>query len=150
MRASLDEVRSIARRLRPDVLDDLGLPSAVNALCSEFIEATGISIIKNIAAPSHRASSDVELVCYRIAQESLTNAARHSGANKVWLDLHCSADLLTLRIADNGDGGVQAQGAGIKGMRERALLVNASLTITSPPGGGTEIRLAIPSTGRIS
>ena len=67
------------------------------------------------------------------------------GAGKVWLDLHASADQLTLRIADDGRGGVAIEGAGINGMRERALLVNATLTITSPPGEGTEVRLAVPS-----
>lgn len=148
VRASLDEVRGIARRLRPDALEDLGLHSALNALCSEFAQATGIAVVKHIASQSDRLKPDVELVCYRIAQESLTNVARHAGARKVWLDLHATADRLTLRIADDGKGGVVTEGAGINGMRERALLVNASLTITSPTGEGTEVRLAIPLGGR--
>jgi two-component system sensor histidine kinase UhpB len=70
--------------------------------------------------------------------------ARHSGASKVWLDLHSGATDVTLRIADDGRGGVDDEGAGINGMRERALLVNAELTITSPQDGGTEVRLVIP------
>jgi two-component system, NarL family, sensor histidine kinase UhpB len=148
VRASLDEVRSIARRLRPDALEDLGLHSALNALCSEFTQATGIAVVKHVAPQSDRLKSDVELVCYRIAQESLTNVARHAGAGKVWLDLHATADQATLRIADDGVGGVTAEGAGINGMRERALLVNADLTITSPDGEGTEVRLVIPARGR--
>ena len=148
VRASLDEVRGIARRLRPDALEDLGLHSALNALCSEFTQATGIAVIKHVAPQSDRLKPDVELVCYRIAQESLTNVARHAGAGKVWLDLHATADQVTLRIADDGVGGVTAEGAGINGMRERALLVNADLTITSPDGEGTEVRLVIPARGR--
>ena len=148
VRASLDEVRGIARRLRPDALEDLGLHSALNALCSEFTQATGIAIVKHVAPQSDRLKPDVELVCYRIAQESLTNVARHAGAGKVWLDLHATADQVTLRIADDGVGGVTAEGAGINGMRERALLVNADLTITSPDGDGTEVRLVIPARGR--
>jgi two-component system, NarL family, sensor histidine kinase UhpB len=144
VRAGLDEVRSIARRLRPDALEDLGLPSALHALCSEFTQASGIVVVKHIAPQSNRLGSDVELVCYRIAQESLTNIARHAGASKVWLDLHAAADQLCLRIADDGRGGVVAEGAGISGMRERALLVDADLTITSPIGEGTEVRLVIP------
>ncbi len=144
VRASLDEVRGIARRLRPDALEDLGLHSALNALCSEFAQATGIAVVKQIAPQSDRLKPDLELVCYRIAQESLTNVARHAGASKVWLDLHTTGDQLTLRIADDGRGGVVVEGAGINGMRERALLVNATLTITSPSGEGTEVRLAIP------
>ena len=132
VRAGLDEVRSIARRLRPDALEDLGLHSALNALCSEFSQATGIVVVKNIAPQANRLQPDVELVCYRIAQESLTNIARHAEASKVWLDLHSTTDQLLLRIADDGRGGVDTEGAGINGMRERALLVSAALTIASP------------------
>ncbi len=148
VRASLDEARDIARRLRPDTLDDLGLQSALTALCSEFARATGIAVTKHIALQSDRLTSEVELVCYRIAQESLTNIARHAGAGKVWLDLHTNAGELILRIADDGVGGVVTKGAGINGMHERALLVDAILTIASPPGEGTEVRLSIPSAGR--
>ncbi|PIB74878.1 sensor histidine kinase [Mycobacterium celatum] len=148
LRASLDEVRRIARQLRPDALEDLGLPSALHAVCNEFAQATGVEVVKHIASQADRLKPDIELVCYRIAQESLTNIARHSGAHKAWLDLHTTSEELTLRIADNGHGGVVSEGAGIRGMRERALLVNATLTITSPSNGGTEVRLVVPlSTG---
>jgi two-component system sensor histidine kinase UhpB len=146
VRASLDEVRSIARRLRPDALEDLGLRSALQALCNQFTQATGIDVVKQITAQADQLSPDVSLVCYRIAQESLTNIARHSEAQKVWLDLHINpAAEATLRIADNGKGGVSSQGAGITGMRERAMLVQATLTITSPSNEGTEVRLAVPA-----
>jgi two-component system sensor histidine kinase UhpB len=149
LRSSLDEVRRIARRLRPDALEDLGLPSALHALCNEFTQATGISVVKHIAPQPFRLKPDVELVCYRIAQESLTNIARHSGAHKAWLDFHAVADELTLRIADNGRGGVVSDGAGISGMRERSLLINGTLTITSPRNEGTEVKLVVPlTTGR--
>ena len=144
VRAGLDEVRSIAKRLRPEALEDLGLPSALSALSTEFADATGLRVVKHIVLAQDRLPSDVELVCYRVAQEALTNVARHASAGKVWLDMHSSDDSLTLRIADDGVGGVVQEGAGINGMRERALLVNATLTITSPPGEGTEVRLVIP------
>ncbi|MGD2225390.1 histidine kinase [Mycolicibacterium nivoides] len=151
VRAGLDEVRDIARRLRPDALEDLGLHRARNALCNDFAQASGIAVVKHIALQSDRLKPDVELVCYRIAQEGLTNVARHSGARKVWVDLHTGEGELTLRVADDGCGGIATEpmreGAGINGMRERALLVNAALTISSPPGGGTEVRLVIPLRG---
>ena len=147
VRAGLDEVRSIARRLRPDALEDLGLQSALSALCTEFTRAAGVSVVKNIELQSDRLPHDVELVCYRIAQESLTNIVRHADAGKVWLDLHTTSERLTLRIADDGKGGVLVEGAGITGMRERAVLVNADLTISSPKGEGTEVRLVIPLGG---
>ena len=95
VRASLDEVRSIARRLRPDALEDLGLHSALNALCSEFAQASGLSSSNTLRHSQIESAPDVELVCYRIAQESLTNVARHARASKVWLDLHVTADQLT-------------------------------------------------------
>jgi two-component system, NarL family, sensor histidine kinase UhpB len=148
VRAGLDEVRSIARRLRPDALEDLGLHSALAALCSDFTRATGIGVVKHIEPQTNRLDHDVELVCYRVAQESLTNIARHADAGKVWLDLHTGSDRLTLRIADDGKGGAIVEGAGVNGMRERALLVDADLTITSPKGEGTEVRLLIPLGGR--
>lgn len=144
VRASLDEVRGIARRLRPEALEDLGLHSALLALCSEFTSASGIDVIKRISSPPVRMHPDIELVCYRIAQEGLTNVARHSHAEKVWLELSVAGDQLTLRVADDGDGGVTAEGAGISGMRERAMLVAGTLRITTPPGGGTEVRLDVP------
>ncbi|MGV0624736.1 HAMP domain-containing sensor histidine kinase [Mycolicibacter minnesotensis] len=146
VRASLDEVRSIARRLRPDALEDLGLQSALHALCNQFTQATGVDVIKDIAPTAERLTPEVELVCYRIVQESLTNIARHSGAQKAWLDVHVNAaGALTLRIADDGKGGMSSEGAGTTGMRERALLVHATLTITSMPNEGTEIRLVVPA-----
>lgn len=148
VRAGLDEVRSIARRLRPEALEDLGLQSALNALCKDFTQAAGIPVVKHIELQTDRLDPDVELVCYRVAQESLTNIARHAGATKVWLDLHATTDRLTLRIADDGSGGVVAEGAGINGMRERAVLVNAHLRIASPQGEGTEVRLVIPQRRR--
>ena len=142
VRGCLDEMRGIARRLRPDVLNDLGLHSALSALCSEFTTASGIDVVRHVTA--ERLDPEMDLVCYRIAQEALTNIARHAGAGKVWLDLHTSADSITLRIIDDGTGGITAYGAGIRGMRERALLVGGTLTVTSPPSGGTEVVLAIP------
>ncbi|CAJ1494580.1 histidine kinase [[Mycobacterium] kokjensenii] len=146
VRASLDEVRSIARRLRPDALEDLGLQSALQALCNQFTQVSDIDVVKDIAPQAERLTPDVELVCYRIVQESLTNIARHSGAQKVWLDLHINAaGELTLRIADNGRGGMSVEGAGMTGMRERALLVHGTLTVTSEPNEGTEVRLVVPA-----
>ncbi|NEW45830.1 sensor histidine kinase [Nocardia cyriacigeorgica] len=144
VRSCLDEVRGIARRLRPDVLDDLGLSSALAALCSEFASTAGITVTRDVDRNLPRLAPDVELVCYRIAQESLTNIARHAEAGRVELSLRIHGSSLVLRVRDDGRGGVDDEGAGIRGMRERALLVDADLTIESPLGRGTEICLTIP------
>lgn len=144
VRGCLDEVRNIARRLRPDVLDDLGLASALAALCGEFANTAGITVARKVDRDLPRLAEEVELVCYRIAQESLTNIARHAEATAVRLSLSVRSDNLVLRVRDNGRGGVVEDGAGIRGMRERALLVNATLTIDSAPGHGTEVCVRIP------
>ncbi|GIH22077.1 sensor histidine kinase [Acrocarpospora phusangensis] len=144
VRASLDEVRQVARRLRPGVLEDLGLHSAMSALSSDFSQASGIAVTRRVDSELPALGADAELVLYRIAQESLTNVARHAQAKRVELSLTADSGEVTLRIRDDGRGGVRQDGAGIRGMRERALLVRARLTIDSPPGGGTEVRLVIP------
>jgi two-component system sensor histidine kinase UhpB len=146
VRASLDEVREVARRLRPGVLEDLGLHSALNALSSDFSRLSGIPITRRVDPGLPALNREAELVLYRIAQESLTNVARHAHATQVTLSLTTEADGLTLRITDDGRGGVVQDGAGIRGMRERALLIGARLTVASPPGGGTDVRLVIPDT----
>jgi two-component system sensor histidine kinase UhpB len=144
VRSSLDEVRGVARRLRPGVLSDLGLHSALTALSSEFSQASGLPVTRRVEVP-HGLDGDVELVLYRIAQEGLTNVARHADATRVELSLGEEPAGLTLRIRDNGRGGVTRDGAGIRGMRERALLVGARLTVESPPGKGTEVVLVVPA-----
>ncbi|MFD0735594.1 HAMP domain-containing sensor histidine kinase [Planotetraspora mira] len=146
VRDSLDEVRQVGRRLRPGVLEDLGLHSALSALCHDFSQVSAIPVIREVDPDLPGLSSDTELVLYRITQESLTNIARHAGATRVELSLVAGRDALRLRITDNGKGGVVREGAGIRGMRERALLIGARLTITSPPGGGTQVCLVVPGT----
>lgn len=147
VRGCLDEVRGIASRLRPDVLEDLGLHSAINALCHEFARSAGIPVHRHLDPEWSRLDPDIELVCYRIAQESLTNVLRHAGADEVHLRLVAGPDRVLLRVTDNGRGGVVETGAGIRGMRERAILIDATLTITSPVAGGTSVELAVPARG---
>ncbi|WP_433220563.1 HAMP domain-containing sensor histidine kinase [Microtetraspora malaysiensis] len=144
VRSSLDEVRQIARRLRPGVLEDLGLLSALSSLATDVAQVSKLSVARRTDPDLPALSGDVELVIYRITQESLTNVTRHAGATRVELSLTAEPGAVVLRVADNGRGGVLQEGAGIRGMRERALLVGASLTVTSPPGEGTEIRLVVP------
>ncbi|MCA2190842.1 HAMP domain-containing sensor histidine kinase [Nonomuraea cavernae] len=146
VRASLDEVRQVARRLRPGVLEDLGLLSAMSALASDFSQMSGVPVARVFDPRLPEVSSDVELVIYRIAQEGLTNVARHAHASRVELSLCADDGDVVLRITDDGDGGPIREGAGIRGMRERALLVNADLTIEEAPGGGLRVRLAVPVT----
>jgi two-component system sensor histidine kinase UhpB len=147
VRESLDEVRRIARELRPEALDDLGLVNALIALSTRVGGQNGPSVKRELQAKLPPMTSEMELVLYRIAQESLTNAMRHSGARSMKLSLEADADTLTLRVVDDGKGmpePLPRATAGITGMRERALLVGGRLTIDSRPGQGTEVRLTIP------
>ncbi|MEV6163760.1 histidine kinase [Streptomyces sp. NPDC052052] len=150
VRDSLDEVRRIARRLRPGVLEDLGLPSALRALVTEF-SAPGVSVSHQVDSSLPALGAEAELVLYRVAQEAMTNAARHSEASSIRLELRSAGPgTVDLAVSDNGSGLVGAEeGAGIRGMRERALLLGATLTLASDDsGGGTAVRLRVPPQAR--
>ncbi len=146
-RSSLDEVRSVARRLRPGELEDLGLISALAALATDFSTHTGAHVHRRFTPALPSLTAEAELVIYRVAQEALTNAARHAGADTVEMSLSRQGDTVVLRVVDNGcgvSGDVLDEGAGIRGMRERALLVNGQLAVGQPAGGGTEVCLTVP------
>jgi len=144
-RTSLDEVREVARRLRPGVLEDLGLVSALNALATDLTTHHNIHVRRGFTPGLPALTPQVELVIYRVAQEALTNVARHSQADTVELSLSRSGDAVALRVADNGRGlNHPKEGSGMRGMRERAMLVRAELTLGPRVGGGTQVQLVTP------
>lgn len=144
-RDTLDEIRRIARRLRPGVLEELGLVSALKALAAEVSGPTGLIVRQQFAPDLPQLDSEAELVVYRVAQEGLTNTARHAAASTAELSLRRTAGGVRLGIRDDGRGiGGAPEGAGIGGMRERALLVGAALSIDDVAGGGTEVALQVP------
>ncbi|MER6676295.1 sensor histidine kinase [Streptomyces sp. NPDC000983] len=146
-RAGLDEIRRIARRLRPGVLEELGLVSALRSLATEFT-AHGLTVRHQVAAELPPLTEEAELVLYRVAQEGLTNTARHSGADRAGIELTGLPHGVELVVRDNGKGiGGSPEGAGLRGMRERALLVGAELLVRPGPERGTEIRLRVPAGG---
>ncbi|MFF5553314.1 sensor histidine kinase [Streptomyces olivaceoviridis] len=141
-RESLDEVRRLVRRLRPGVLDDLGLVSALTSLTEDFATHTGLRVSRRFDADLPALAPETELVLYRVAQESLTNVARHADAQRVTVALRHADDSVVLTVTDDGSG-IKAprEGAGIRGMRERALLIGGSLEITPAAGTGTRVQL---------
>jgi two-component system, NarL family, sensor histidine kinase UhpB len=144
-RSTLEDVRTIARHLRPEALDDLGLASALTALANAFGQRAGLRVGRRIDPNLPPLDPDVELVIFRVAQESLTNVARHAGTSRVDLHLEPERGGVRLRIRDYGRGLNGAQpGSGVRGMRERALLVGGELSVASQAGGGVEVRLDIP------
>ncbi|HSX68672.1 HAMP domain-containing sensor histidine kinase [Nocardioides sp.] len=144
-RASLEEVRRISQRLRPGVLADLGLLSALSSLASELTSRTGVRVTRGFAPGLPQLSAAAELVVYRVAQEALTNVARHAHANGVEVGLSRRGNQLVLRVADDGRGaGSFEEGAGIQGMRERAQMAGGRLELSQRPGGGTVVELELP------
>jgi two-component system sensor histidine kinase UhpB len=145
-RDSLDEIRRIARRLRPGVLEELGLASALKALTTEIPAHSRIIARRQLDTDLPPLGEEAELVLYRVAQESLTNTVRHAHAQRLDLTLRRSPTGVELRIRDDGLGLRGApEGSGIRGMRERALLIGAELALGPSPEGGTEVRLTVPT-----
>lgn len=144
-RHSLDDVRRIARDLRPEALDDLGLVNALIVLCRRIAEQSGVTIARHLNSPPMDLRPEVELVVYRIAQEAMTNAIRHAEPSRVELSLSTPGPLL-LKVSDDGKGFQEddRETVGLSGMRERALLVGGTLELRSAPGLGTTVVFAVP------
>jgi len=151
VRQALEEVRRIARELRPEMLEHLGLVSALTELSRKFADQSGIRVVRRFAEDLPALSDDEELAVYRVAQESLTNVARHADAGRVELSLEPGPESVVLRVADDGRG-MPDQPApnghgGLRGMRERALLVGGALAIKPGRSGGVEVRFEVPAGG---
>jgi two-component system sensor histidine kinase UhpB len=142
----LEDIRRIARELRPEALDDLGLPSALAALTERFARQARLEIDLSVDGELPELHREAELVIYRVAQEALTNVARHSGSHTAELSLTSATDRVTLLVSDRGRGlppGASG-GGGMQGMAERASTVEGALTVRTRAEGGTEIRLDVP------
>jgi two-component system sensor histidine kinase UhpB len=143
----LEDIRRIARELRPEALDDLGLPSALAALTERFARRARLEIDLHVDHELPRLGREAELVIYRVAQEALTNVARHSGSPVARVRLECSGpDRVTLTVADAGRGlpANATAGGGVQGMAERASTVEAALSLSNGDQGGAQIRLDVP------
>ena len=151
VRNSLENVRRIAIELRPEALDDLGLASALATLSDGFGQRAGVRVDRHIQSGLPQLSPEAELVVYRVAQEALTNIARHAATDRADLTVMGDAKSLTLVVRDHGRGvrhESAVDGTGLRGMRERASLVHANLQIgPAPVGAGTEVRLEVPLGG---
>jgi two-component system sensor histidine kinase UhpB len=147
VRHSLEDVRRIAVELRPEALDDLGLVGALAVLEERFSHQLGLEISERIQPDLTSLPSETELVVYRVAQEALTNVARHSASTRAELRLEHGHGKLFLTVRDFGLGlpPHYVAGTGIRGMRERASLIGARLEVgNTHPGPGAEVRLEVP------
>jgi two-component system sensor histidine kinase UhpB len=151
VRRALDEVRRISSELRPEMLEHLGLVSALTELARSFARVSGIRVTRDFASSVPKLAPEAELAVYRIAQESLTNVARHAEARSVTIVLEQAHESVVLRIADDGLGfaGDPVEHGGLRSMRERALLIGGALAIREAADGGVEVRLEVPAPANV-
>jgi PAS domain S-box-containing protein len=151
---ALGRIRELSLELRPSLLDDLGLAAALRWYVDRYGQRTGIKAeVLTGFEERGRLPRDLETECFRIAQEALTNVARHARATRVCVQLDGGVEKLVLTVTDNGigfdtenliSGASSAATLGLRGMRERALAMNGRIEINSSPGAGTQVRATLP------
>jgi PAS domain S-box-containing protein len=146
---AIAEVRAISTRLRPAVLDDLGLEAALRSHLERIRARTAMELAADIRLPQRRLDAAVETACFRIVQEAVTNALRHARADGLRVELGVESGELVLAVRDDGQGfdlaaatrrAAQGESAGLSGMEERARLAGGRLEVRTAPGRGTEVR----------
>jgi signal transduction histidine kinase len=148
---AIKSVRRISTELRPGILDDLGLPAAIEWAAEEFQSRTGIECGLTLPKIDLRLDPECATALFRIFQETLTNVARHAHATHVDVHLAEGPAGLMLEVRDNGRGATPEQLAapaslGIRGMRERALLLSGELLVRGRAGHGTIVTVRLPKT----
>jgi signal transduction histidine kinase len=149
---ALDETRSLARLLRPQILDDLGLEAAIRWLARRCSEAASCSVDVDVGLGDERLGQEVSTVAFRLVQEALTNVIRHAQARHVSIRVARRGEFLQVLVADDGRGfdpdatprEPGHAGAGVSGMRERVQLFGGRFSIASAPGEGVQVRAQLP------
>ncbi len=150
---ALEDTRELSRLLRPPVLDDLGLAAALNWLSRTVGKQFGLKVEREIDGLETAPAKELETVLFRIAQEALTNAAKHAEAKSVRVALTERPRSLVLAVSDDGSGFDVAAalqrtgdrtGVGLRGMRDRVELFGGRLTVDSAPGRGTTVTAEVP------
>ena len=143
-------IYQLVRDLRPAQLDDLGLVPALQYQCDEALSRTGLKVRLSVLGERRRLEKLVETVLYRVAQEALTNVARHAGVQEADLTIAFQPDQVSLKVVDHGKGfhledySTDRHAWGLEGMRERAESVNGSVLLRSTRGSGTEVEIIVP------
>jgi PAS domain S-box-containing protein len=153
LEAAIAEVRSLSMRLRPTILDDLGLEAALRSHLERRSVRAELELDTDIRLPQRRLEPAVETACFRIVQEAMTNAVRHAGAKRLGVTLQVEDGALVLAVRDDGRGfdpaaaarrAARGESAGLSGMEERAQLAGGRLELNTAPGRGTEVRVVFP------
>ncbi len=145
--SALDKVRSLSQALHPVMLDEAGLETTLDWYIPTFERQAGIAIHYEKSGQSFPMDASVAVHVYRVVQEGLNNVVRHAGTKTAWVRLRYKADKLELEIEDHGSGIVlpaDNRGIGLVAMRERAQLLEGTLDLLQPSGGGTLVRLIVP------
>ena len=145
---TIGDVRAMAYRLRPVILDDLGLVAALDSLARDMERRSGVTCVCEAEGEMGGAEKEVSSTVYRIVQGAMTNAIRHAKAEKVTIKLRIVDGSIVARVTDNGVGfdvnALDGRGFGLTGMRERAALVGGTLDVKTAQGLGTSVSCAIP------
>ncbi len=155
---AIGRIRDLALDLRPAILDDLGLASALRWYGARETKRAGLVFRANVADVEERLSPVVEITCFRLVQEALTNVVRHAQARSVTVTLDVKSDELVLDVSDDGRGfdlretahRVGRESLGLLGMQERVSLAGGTLSIDAAPGRGTLLRARFPRLGLLS
>jgi len=143
-RETLDELRSLSRGIAPPILTDRGLPAAVTAIAGRSAIPVDMAIDSSLA--EQRPEPEIENAAYFVVTEALANAAKHSRAGRCEVTMVRAMGTLGVLIRDNGTGGAHvSKGHGLAGLADRVRAAGGLLTVTSPPGGPTEIRAELPA-----
>jgi signal transduction histidine kinase len=151
---TIQNLRRLTRALRPIYLEDLGLRTSLEILAQESGRTMGLPVEFQVSGEERRLEAESELSFYRMAQEALSNVARHAGAQRVSLQLGFTPEATTLTIRDDGCGFQVPESPatfarsghfGLLGLHERAELIGAGLSIQSAPGSGTRVVVRLPA-----
>lgn len=149
---AIEEVRRMAKGLRPPALDMLGLAPAVDSYARSLAEAADLALDMRVDLVDGALTPEAELALYRILQEALSNVVRHSGGSRVRIGLQRANRFVELTVEDDGRGfdvdaemSDRTRGLGLFGMQERAAYVGGRVSITSTPGRGTCVEVSVPS-----
>ncbi len=150
---TLDELHRLIYDLRPSVLDDLGLLSAIRWYAERHLEPLGVTVRWELSGPERRLQPEIETALFRVAQEAITNIAKYAHAETVLIQCVLKDDGIAIEIEDDGDGfdpsqlpsaGDSRRGLGLMGMRERVELLGGTIDIDAAPGKGVRIAVSVP------
>ena len=142
----MNSIHSLAKDLRPPVLDTLGLEHSLRDLCDDFINRIGVNL-DYVIDPLPKLPESIQITLYRFLQEALTNIVKHSRASNVNVQIYNRGSVITICVLDNGVGFNPDDisfGMGINNMKERIQLVDGNLEIQSHPGAGTQLKAFMP------